>query len=115
MNCNTSKKGLQAQYKEREIVGGIYAIRNTLTNKILLEATVDMHGSKSRFDFSQKTGSCVHMKLQNDWNKQGGGQFAFEVLEELKKGGAQSSKEFSADVDFLLDLWREKLSDRDLY
>ena len=115
MKENMSKKELQAQYKEREIIGGIIAIRNTLNNKMLLEATINLQGSKNRFDFSQKTGSCIHMKLQDDWNKQSSDQFVFEVLEELKKGDTQTEKEFKADIDILMEIWLEKMSDNDLY
>ena len=115
MMDNKSKKELQAQYKEREIIGGICAIKNTLNNKILLEGTTDLQASKNRFEFSQKTGSCVHMKLQSDWSKQDGGQFIFEVIEELKKGDTQTAEEFKADIDVLMEIWLEKLSDRDLY
>jgi len=115
MKDNKSKKELQAQYKEREIRGGIYAIKNTLNNKMLLEASTDLQASKNRFEFSQKTGSCVHMKLQSDWSKQGGGQFVIEVIEELKKGDTQTPEEFKADIDVLMEIWLEKLSDKDLY
>ncbi|MCL2336211.1 MAG: GIY-YIG nuclease family protein [Firmicutes bacterium] len=110
-----TKKELQAQYKEREIIGGVYAIRNTLNNKMLLLAATDLQGSKNRFEFARKTGSCVDLKLQKDWTKQGAGSFAFEVLEELKKGAAQTAKEFKADIDVLKEIWLDKLSDRELY
>jgi hypothetical protein len=110
-----SKKDMQSKYKEREIVGGVYAIRNTLNDKTFIDAATDMRGSKNRFDFAQKTGSCIHMKLQDDWNRQGGGQFVFEVLEELRKGDGQTAEEFKADVGFLKDVWLDKLSDRELY
>ena len=109
MNNSKSKKELQAQYREREIIGGVCAIRNTQNNKILLEATVNLHSSKNRFEFSQKTGSCVYLKLQNDWNEQGGDTFVFEILEELKKSDTQSERDFKADVDLLLEIWRDKL------
>ena len=110
-----SKKELQEAYKEREIVGGVFVIKNTLNNKLFLEATTDLNGAKNRFEFSQKTGSCTHMKLQGDWNKQGGGQFAFEVLEELVRSDSQTQDEFRADVNLLKELWLEKLSGRELY
>jgi len=110
-----TKKELKAQYKEREIIGGVYAIKNTLNSKMLLDSATDLQGSKNRFNFSQKTGSCVYMKLQSDWNKQSGEQFVFEVLEELKKGETQTLEEFKADIDFLKEMWLDKLSDRDLY
>ena len=109
------KKEIQAQYKEREVVGGVYAIRNTKKNKLLVEATVDFRGSKNRFEFALETGSCVHLKLQDDWTEQDGRDFGFEVLEELKKGEAQTPAEFKADVDLLRQMWLEKLADTDLY
>jgi len=110
-----TKKELQAQYKEREVIGGVYAIKNMLNNKLLLAVTTDLQGSKNRFAFSLKTGSCVDMKLQGDWRNHGSEQFVFEVLEELKKGNAQTAEEFKADIDTLKEIWLDKLSGRDFY
>jgi hypothetical protein len=104
-----------ARYKEREIVGGVYAITNTLNNKVFLEATTDLHKSKNRFDFSKETGSCVHGKLQRDWDAQGGEQFEFEVLDELKKGETQTTEEFKDDIGTLKKMWLDKMAGRDLY
>ena len=115
MNDIKSKNELKSQYKEREIVGGVYIIRNTLNNKILLKAETNLQGSKNRFEFSQKIGSCVNMPLQDDWNKEGGRQFVFEVLEELKKGETQTEADFKTDISILKEIWLEKLSDRDFY
>ena len=115
MKDNKSRKELLAQYKERDVVGGVYVIRNILNNKLLLGAAADLQGIKNRFDFSQKTGSCVDLKLQSDWSKQGGEQFVFEVLEELKKGETQTVESFNADIDLLKEIWLEKLSDKDFY
>ena len=112
---NKAKKELQAQYKEREIIGGVYVIKNVLNNKILLVATTDLQGSKNRFEFSQKTGSCVDMKLQDDWDKQSSGQFVFETLDELKKGKTQTAEEFKTDIGVLKEMWLDRLSDRDFY
>ena len=115
MKDNRTKKELLALYKEREIVGGVYAIRNTMNNKLLLEAASDLRGSRNRFEFSRKTGSCIDLKLKNDWNRQGGGQFVFDVLEELKKDETQTAEEFKADLGVLKEMWLEKLTDRDFY
>lgn len=110
-----SRKELQAKYKEREVVGGICAIRNTLNARVLVEATTDIRKSNNRFEFSVSTGSCVNMKLQSDWSKQDGKGFTFEVLEELVKGENQTDKDFRADIDTLKDMWLEKLSGEELY
>ena len=115
MNDRKTVKELQTQYKEREITGGVYAIKNTANNKLLLDAAVDLQGSKNRFEFSRKTGSCVNMKLQADWKAQDGSGFVFEVLEELKKGETQSQAEFKADIDLLKQMWLEKLAKESFY
>lgn len=109
------RKELQAQYKERKIIGGVYVIRNTKTNRLLLEADTDLQGSKNRFAFAQATDSCVFMKLQADWKQFGSAAFAFEVLEELEKGETQSMAAFQADMGVLKEMWREKLTDKELY
>ena len=110
MNENKTKKELQAQYKEREVIGGICAIKNLLNDKVLLETSTDLRTSRNRFEFSQKTGSCIHMKLQKDWDEHGSGQFVYEVLEELAKGATQTDREFKADLELLKELWLEKLT-----
>ena len=115
MKNDITKKELKEQYSNREIIGGVYAIKNTLNNKTLLLSTTDMQGSKNRFDFAQKTGSCIDLKLQSDWNNQGGDQFAFEVLEELKKSETQTADGFKADVDLLKEMWLDNLSGADFY
>ena len=115
MKDNQEKKKTIAEYKEREIIGGVYAIKNTQNNKMLLGATADLHAVKNRYEFSQKTGSCVDPKLQSDWNKQGSGQFVFEVLEDLRKSETQTAEEFKADIAVLKEMWLEKLADLEFY
>lgn len=112
---STPKKELATQYKEREVTGGIFAIRNTATGRILLDSTADLQGSENRFLFSQKTGFCIHMKLQQDWATYGAGGFTFVVLEPLKKGNAQTDAEFKADLSVLKELWLERLCDENRY
>ena len=74
-----------------------------------MEATTDIQGSKNRFDFSQKTGSCVDMRVRQDWETLGADSYVFEVLEEYPKGDTQTTKEFEADIAALKELWLEKL------
>ena len=110
-----SKKELHAQYKEREVAGGVYAIRNTLKNKLFVDATADLPGSKNRFEFAVQTGSCILPKLQVDWNGQKGQGFEFEVLEELKKGELQTAAGFKEDLKLIRQMWLEKLSNENMY
>lgn len=110
-----SKKEIQLEYKQRKIIGGIYAITNTSSGKILLESALNLASSRNKFQFSQNTGSCISPKLQKDWNEFGHLSFKFEVLEEIEKKEDQSDKQFSEDVKLLEDLWREKYDVDQLY
>jgi len=82
---------------------------------VLLLPTPDLQGCRNRFDFSQKTGSCVNIKLCDDWGKHGAKAFTFDILEELEKKETQSPKEFKEDLKILTEFWREKFAVEDLY
>jgi len=110
-----NKKEILATYKERKIIGGVYLIRNTVNNKALLLSTTDLQGSKNRFEFSLKTGSCVTLKLQKEWSEFGASAFTMEVLEDLNKTDAQTLKEFGDDIKTLEEIWLEKLDTDNLY
>ena len=115
LNGNNPRKEILAQYKEREIIGGVYIIRNMLSNRLLLDASADIKSIRNRFEFARKTGSCVVPRLQEDWSEHGSASFSFEVLEELKRGENQTDAQFKADLDLLREIWSEKLSNEKLY
>jgi hypothetical protein len=108
-----TKKELIEKYKERQVVGGVYIIRNKINNKVLLDAATDLQASKNRFEFSKQIGVCTNLKLQKDWNEFGSSQFVFEVLEELEKGKTQTASEFLDDISVLKDMWLDKISESD--
>jgi hypothetical protein len=108
-----TKKELVSAYKERKKVGGVFAIRNTTHGKRLLDVTSDMQGSRNRFDFMKKTGSCYHHKLRSEWHDNP--PFVFEALEELEKGATQTDSEFSDDLEVLQAIWLDKLHGEEFY
>lgn len=110
-----NKKRIAAEYKERKVIGGICAVKNTANGKLLLLTAPDIPGMRNRFEFSQKMNSCINLKLQKDWTEYGNDSFCFEVLEELKKKEDQTSKEFSEDLKVLEEMWREKFEAAQLY
>ncbi|MCL2487437.1 MAG: GIY-YIG nuclease family protein [Oscillospiraceae bacterium] len=112
---NLSKKELQAQYREREIIGGVYVIQNTLQNKLLMDIDVNLRSSRNRFNFAVMTGSCVHPKLRTDWVEQKGQHFIFKTLEEIKKQESQSISEFKGELELLQQMWLEKLAGETFY
>lgn len=103
------RKELIRAYKERELLGGVYRIKNMANGRYLLSHAIDLQGSKNLFDFSVATGSAMQHKLTKDWKEFGAQAFAFEVLEELKSKPDQTLEEFAQDLELLEQLWREKL------
>ena len=110
-----TRKELKEQYKNRKIIGGVYVIKNTGTDKILLCSTTDIKGSINWFSFAKQTNSCVDLALQKDWNRYGSEQFTFEVLEELEKEDSQTDSDFKKSLDILKEIWFEKLEGNDFY
>lgn len=107
---NSSRKEMLNAYKERKIIGGICAIKNTINGKMLLLSVTDLQGYKNRFRFSQVTGgSCLDLRLQKDWKEFGIEAFSLEVLEELEKKDTQTPKEFNDELKILKEIWLEKL------
>lgn len=96
-------------YKVRKALGGVYKITNTITGQYLISNAVDLKGMINLFQFSRTTGSCVHMKLQGDWEKHGGHVFSLEVLEEIEKIPRQLEDEFEKVLENREALWREKM------
>lgn len=109
------KKELISRYKQRKIIGGIYAIKNNQNGRMLIDGTTDVKGMQNRFNFSQKTGSCVNTRIQNDWANYGCSSFNFEILEELAKKEEQSSREFQEEIDLLKEIYLEKYDKKNLY
>ncbi len=110
MPSSERKKELRAAYKSRPVTGGVYAIRNTATGRVFLYGSPDAQGQRNRFDFAVSTGTCIHAALAADWRAYGSSVFTFEVLEELEQNPDQSAQAFRADLNALVDIWREKLA-----
>lgn len=106
---NEEKREARAAYKGRVVVGGVYAITNTVTGRRLVEATQSLAASRNRFEFAQTTGlAALPLSLQKDWQQYGAESFVFEVLEELERGETQTPQEFANDLKVLKELWLEK-------
>jgi len=104
-----SRKDLAEQYKNREMVGGIYRIVCSGNGKYWLRAAKELKTSQNRFMFSLGIKSCPETCMIREWQAYGPEAFSFEVLEEVKREEDQTEKEFMEDIKVLLELWNEKL------
>lgn len=68
-------------YKQARRTAGVYCIRNTVTGRVLLGSSVNLHGPFNRHRTELRLGSHRCPELQADWNRLGEDAFAFEVLD----------------------------------
>jgi len=105
---NISRKALKEQYKSRVVIGGVYRIKCSGIRAKWLRATTDMKGAANRYQFLFTSGTCPEPCMAEAWKQYGPSSFSFEVMEELQKKETQTDREFSDDVNTLLELWLEK-------
>jgi len=102
------KKELKQQYKEMKTEGGVYQIRNTINQKVLVVATPNLKTINGKQVSLRKWGGHKNKQLQEDCNQFGADAFVFEVLEVLeeKEEGYFDKKE---ELKKLEAKWLEKL------
>lgn len=103
---------MKEQYQSRKRVGGVYCIKCSGRDDVWLRATTDLQGAKNRFLFSQSTDSYLEICMMDAWKEFGASRFSFEIIEEIEKKEMQTEREFSDDVNTLLELWLEKQQEK---
>jgi len=99
------RKELKDQYKNREIVGGIYRISCSGNGQSWLKSTCDLREQKNRFGFFVSGSFSPEPGMRAAWSQYGTDSFHFTVLEELKKGELQTEDEFARDIETLHEMW----------
>ncbi len=102
------KKKLKDDYKRGRREAGVFQIRNTTNEKVLVVAALDLPGLMNRHRFELAAGGHRNPRLQADWNELGGERFAFEVLDQFvpREGPASDARRELATLE---DLWLERL------
>lgn len=104
-----SRKTLGKAFKERKLVGGVYAITNTANGKYIVGHTANLASIKNRFQFAVTTGATVDPRMRQDWAELGAQAFRLDVLEELEQGPEQTQAQFMDDLAALEQLRRADL------
>jgi hypothetical protein len=78
------KKELKQQYQQVEVQAGVYQIRNTLNQKVLVASTRNLKTLNGK-QFQLNNNSFINRQLQDEWNRYGAEAFVIEVLEVLPK------------------------------
>ena len=103
------RKAIKREYKETYRPAGVYQIRNTTNDRILVGSSKNLPAMSNRLRMQLDGGTYVlHPELQRDWKALGGEAFVFEVLEELEppEGPGWDPTD---DLAALEALWLEQL------
>lgn len=103
---NEDRKRLKREYRESARPAGVFQIRNTANERVLVVASLDVPGLMNRHRFELNAGGHKNSRLQAEWNEFGGDKFAFEVLDQLVPREGTDAR---AELTFLEDLWLERL------
>jgi hypothetical protein len=102
------KNELKRQYKETEVEAGIYQIKNTINQKILVGSTKNLKTLNGVKFMLETNGYTTNKDLQKEWNQYGKDAFIIDILEILKK----SDEPYFNEKEALLALeekWLETL------
>ena len=103
----TSNKQLKQEYKRGIRPMGVFQIRNLVNGKIFVVAGINLEGMINRHRFALEAGGHQNKQLQLDWNNQGPGGFAFEILDQMNP--PEDSRASRQDLETLEDMWLRQL------
>ena len=103
------KKELAAEYRQRKKTGCVFSVTNRANGKVLVLCDMDLKGSRNRFDFMRQTGSCYHMRLQEDWRRFGADSFEYALLDGLEQKETQTPAEFKEELETLRGLREQQV------
>jgi hypothetical protein len=79
-----------------------------VNGKVFVDSSTNVPGKINRHKFALGHGSHASKPLQADWREFGEEAFEFEVLEDVTPRD-DPNYNYKADIEFLEDLWLEKL------
>lgn len=78
------RKAAVAAYKERKVVGGVYAIRSAVSGDIWIGQWPDIETIQTRIWFALRQGTHPRPDLLAAWRQYGEAHFSFEVIEKIE-------------------------------
>jgi hypothetical protein len=101
-------KELKKEYIQNGTEAGVYIVKCSETNRILIGSSTNAQGVLNRHKFELKMKMHRNRVLQDDWNQYGEGAFTFTVADTLKKK-EDPSVELKQELLELENLWRANL------
>jgi hypothetical protein len=102
-----ARKAAVAAYKERKVVGGVYAVRCEVSGETWVGHWPNIETIQTRLWFTLRQGTHPRKGLLEAWGRYGEAQFTFEILEKLED--EKSSYTRDSALKDRASHWREKL------
>ena len=103
------RRRAKREYRQQADVGGIFRYVDTMTGwQSEVSATPSLAGKHNFLRFAKVSGDCGDSAVSEYWRKHGGAHIEIVELEQLKRGPNQSPAEFRADLETLLELWKDR-------
>ena len=102
------KKAAKLAYKASRRPIGVYVIRNLVSSKVFVGSSMDLPAIFNRMRFQLAAGAHPNKELETDWRHLGAAKFEFEIAEELVPR-EDPNFDYKSELEFLEDLWLEKL------
>jgi hypothetical protein len=111
------RRELRTAYEQRTSEAGVYAVRNTISGRILIASSADLRSVRNRFEFAQATGSvgALDGRVASDARSVGVAAFELEILDRLSVEPDTPADQLAADLAELEALWRVNLADQPQY
>ena len=108
---------LRAAYEQRPKEAAVYALRNSVSGRILIASSADMASVRNKLEFGEATGSTgvLDRRLVADAREHGMPSFSLEVLDVLESDPGRDAAQVADDLAALEALWREKLAGEPQY
>jgi hypothetical protein len=102
-----ARKAAVAAYKERKVVGGVYAVRCKASGEVWVGQWVDITTIQNRLWFALRRDAHPKKELLEAWRRHGESQFSFEILEKLDDETPSFIR--ASKLKERASHWREKL------
>ena len=104
-----SRKELLTDYKNKKFPIGVFQIRNTVNNKILIDWSINMEKIWNRHRTELVFGGHRNPTLQKEWNEFGEQAFVFEILAEVKQSDQGTEEQYKKEAKELAKMYIEEL------
>lgn len=108
MTSRSERKALTRAYKLAMPPMGIFAIRNAINGKMLIDSSTHVHATLNRHRTELRFGTHRNTTLLGDWRTYGEANFVFAVWAQIDER-AEPDFDYHAELERLLATWRMRV------